>query len=169
LRFCKWRLVATPAAWFAVHSFCSCSIGPWMLLVQFVCRCFCGCSIVCCRSSRRLSPLLACAAAVFVRHQPRLVLLRCTAVGDFRLCLRVQLRCSGSWVESPLLASNCCGWCCQLLGVLLRRSRRLSPLPSRTAAFFGSPSANVSVAAVQQQLGCLLVPSLLCSIVCCYC
>jgi hypothetical protein len=140
--------------------------GCWC---SIVCRCFCWCSIVCCRSSRRLSPLLACAAAVFVRHQPRLVLLRCTAVGDFRLCLRVQLRCSGSWVESPLLASSCCGWCCQLLGVLLRRSRRLSPLPSRTAEFFGSPSANVSVAAVQQLLGCLLVPSLLCSIVCCYC
>jgi len=140
--------------------------GCWC---SIVCRCFCCCSIVCCRSSRRLSPLLACAAAVFVRHQPRLVLLRCTAVGDFRLCLRVQLRCSGSWVESPLLASSCCGWCCQLLGVWLRRSRRLSPLPSRTAEFFGSPSANVSVAAVQQLLGCLLVPSLLCSIVCCYC
>jgi hypothetical protein len=38
----------------------------------------------------------------------------------------------------------------------MRRSRRLSPLPSRAAAFFGLPSANVSVAAVQQLLGCSL-------------
>jgi hypothetical protein len=33
---------------------------------------------------------------------------------------------------------------------------RLSPLPSRAASFFWSPSANVSVAAVQQLLGCSL-------------
>jgi hypothetical protein len=51
-------------------------------------------------------------------------------------------------------AFGCYGWCCQLLGVLLRRSRRLSPLMARAAAFLGPSSANVSVVAVQQVLGC---------------
>jgi hypothetical protein len=65
---------------------CSCII---------ICRCFCGCSIFCCRSSRRLSPLLACAAAVFGHHQLRLVLLRCTPVGDCTSVVAVQRQLGG--------------------------------------------------------------------------
>jgi hypothetical protein len=109
--FCKWRLVATPAAWFAVHSFCSCSIGPGMLLVQFVCRCFCGCSIVCCWCSIVWCSSIdgeAAGAVLFAAASAGAALFAAGALGVFRLCLRVT---------AVVGAVSCWECCCGALAV----------------------------------------------------